>query len=277
MGILNVTPDSFFDGGQFLEPEQAVEHGLRLAAAGADLLDIGGLSTAPVASRWSRRGTPPRPARHPFPTPADKRADFGRYLSGHRGRASPLDAGAGKRSTMLPALTGDADMPALAARGGCGLCAMHMQGTPRTMQQDPLYKDVVGEVFEYLRGRRDVPAGRRSWNKPASLLTRESVSARRCKHNLAILVACRAFARLGLCGVDRSVAEAFHRRVAGRRCRGSSGRHDRRGVGVGPARGADSPRSRRGGRAAGVAAVPGVRRRMSGPPAGACCPVSSCR
>ncbi len=90
MGILNVTPDSFSDGGRFLDPQRAVQHGLRLAAAGADLLDVGGLSTRPGSQpvdadeelrrvlpviRWLARQT--------------SRADFGRYLPGGRGPRRP--------------------------------------------------------------------------------------------------------------------------------------------------------------------------------------------
>jgi dihydropteroate synthase len=154
MGIVNVTPDSFSDGGQFLDPQRAIQHALELAAAGADLLDVGGLSTRPGSD------------------PVDTGEELRRVLPVVRGLArqtsvpisidtyraavarEALDAGA-EVINDVTALQGDAAMPALAAKSGCGLSAMHMRGTPRTMQHEPVYQDVVGEVLDYLRGRRD--------------------------------------------------------------------------------------------------------------------------
>ena len=165
MGILNVTPDSFSDGGRFFEPERAVEHGLRLAAAGADLLDIGGLSTRP----GSEPVETDEELRRVLPVIRSLRRQTNVPISVDTYRAivarAALDAGA-EAINDVTALTGDADMPALAARSGCGLCAMHMQGTPRTMQQDPRLPG---------RGRRGVripprtprrPAGRRHRTSP---------------------------------------------------------------------------------------------------------------
>ena len=154
MGIVNVTPDSFSDGGQFFDPARAVEHGLRLAAEGADLLDIGGMSTRPgsepIDPREELRRILPVIVALARQTPTPISVDTCRAVVA----AEALAAGA-EAINDVTALTGDAAMPALAAQSGCGVCAMHMLGTPRTMQQDPQYGDVVAEVFAYLAGRRD--------------------------------------------------------------------------------------------------------------------------
>ena len=154
MGIVNVTPDSFSDGGRFFDPAKAVEHGLQLAAEGADLLDVGGLSTRP--------GSDPVDAdeelRRVLPVIAALCKQTGVPVSVDTFRAvvasQSLDAGA-EAINDITALSGDPDMPALAARSGCGVCAMHMLGTPKTMQQNPVYHDVVGEVIHDLGRRRD--------------------------------------------------------------------------------------------------------------------------
>lgn len=154
MGIVNVTPDSFSDGGRFLDPDLAAAHALRLAAAGAEILDIGGESTRPGA------------------TPIDAGEELRRVvpvfqrLRGRCAAALSIDttkAAVAKAAIELgaeiindaSAMTADAAMLPLAAESGCGVCLMHMRGTPATMQDDPRYADVTGEVMEYLRGRRD--------------------------------------------------------------------------------------------------------------------------
>ncbi len=158
MGILNVTPDSFFDGGRFVDPGAAVEHGLRLVAEGADLLDIGGESTRPYASpvpaeEELRRVMPVLAAlaeRTRVPISIDtSKADVAREA---------LAAGA-EIINDVTALTGDPAMAALAADRGAAVCAMHMQGTPQTMQDQPAYQNVVEEVAGYLRQRREALLG----------------------------------------------------------------------------------------------------------------------
>ncbi len=154
MGIVNVTPDSFSDGGRFLAPEAAIEHGLRLAAEGADILDIGGESTRPGAlpidvEEEVRRVMPVvealcRTAGVPISIDTSK-AEVARRA---------LDAGV-EIVNDVTALRGDPGMIPLAVRSGCGVCAMHCRGAPRTMQGNPVYDDVVAEVMDYLRGRRD--------------------------------------------------------------------------------------------------------------------------
>lgn len=154
MGIVNVTPDSFSDGGRFLDADQAVEHGLRLVAEGADLLDIGGESTQPGSSPVGVQ----EELRRVMPVLGALCQQSGVPVSVDTSRAlvarHALHAGA-EIINDITALSADPAMLPLAADSGCGVCIMHMQGTPKTMQRKPVYADVVAEVAEYLRERRD--------------------------------------------------------------------------------------------------------------------------
>ena len=152
MGVLNVTPDSFSDGGRYLETATAVAHGRRLAAEGAGIIDIGGESTRPgagsvSASLESSRVLPVVEELHGLVEVAlsidTSKADVARRA---------LAAGA----TMVndvSALRADSEMVDVVAEAGCAVCLMHMQGAPRTMQQEPSYDDVVGEVLAFLDER----------------------------------------------------------------------------------------------------------------------------
>ncbi|MBL9172391.1 MAG: dihydropteroate synthase, partial [Verrucomicrobiales bacterium] len=152
MGILNVTPDSFSDGGRFLESAAAVDQGLRMEAEGAELLDIGGESTRPgatpvAAAEELRRVIPvvselSRRARIPISVDTRK-AEVAREA---------LAAGASVVNDVSAARP-DPDMSAVLATTGAGYVAMHMQGTPETMQHQPRYGDVVREVGEFFEDR----------------------------------------------------------------------------------------------------------------------------
>jgi dihydropteroate synthase len=154
MGIINVTPDSFSDGGKFCDANAAVEQALQLAADGADILDIGGESTRPYSE--------PVPAdeelRRVLPVFEQLSRQVNIPLSIDTSKAqvakAALDAGA-EIINDVTGLEGDPEMAPLAAATGAAVCAMHMQGTPKTMQDNPAYGDVVAEVLEYLERRRD--------------------------------------------------------------------------------------------------------------------------
>jgi dihydropteroate synthase len=150
MGVVNLTPDSFFDGGQFSEPGRAVEHALKLVEEGADMVDLGGESTRPGAT----------------PVPVD--CELERVLpvlERLEGFAVPISVDTCKPQVMRAALERGAsminDVNALRAPGAveavaasdCGVCLMHMLGEPRTMQRDPDYSDVVEEVAAFLEAR----------------------------------------------------------------------------------------------------------------------------
>jgi dihydropteroate synthase len=157
MGIINVTPDSFSDGGRFFDTGAAVEQGLRLAAEGADLLDIGGESTRPYAEPVDAD----EEIRRVVPVIAALREQTAVPLSIDTSKAvvarEAIAAGA-QIINDVTGLTHDPKMVELAVESGAGVCVMHMQGTPRTMQENPTYDDVVEDVLDYLRRRRDALA-----------------------------------------------------------------------------------------------------------------------
>ena len=154
MGIINVTPDSFSDGGHCFDADAAVEHGLRLAAEGADILDIGGESTRPHAQpvdvQEELRRVMPVVGALCKQTNVPVSIDTSKVLVARYA----LDAGA-EIVNDVTALGGDPAMLALAVETGCGVCLMHMRGTPQTMQDAPAYADVVSEVVSWLGDRRD--------------------------------------------------------------------------------------------------------------------------
>ena len=154
MGIVNVTPDSFSDGGRHAGVEAAVAHGLQLVADGADILDVGGESTRPYSA----------------PVPLDEElrrvSAVVRQLAERSGVPVSIDtskaavaieaiAGGAEIINDVTGLAGDPDMLWVAVTSGTGVCAMHMRGTPQTMQVEPRYDDVVADIHRYLAARRD--------------------------------------------------------------------------------------------------------------------------
>lgn len=150
MGIVNVTPDSFSDGGAFFDARRAIEHGLRLAAEGADILDVGGESTRPGAEPVSAEAECQRVLPVIEALARDASVPVSVDTSKSLVALRALDAGAAIINDVT-ALRGDPEMAAVAARSGAPLVLMHMQGTPRTMQQHPHYANLMGEVLAYLR------------------------------------------------------------------------------------------------------------------------------
>ncbi len=151
MGVLNVTPDSFSDGGRFLALDEAVAHGVRLAEEGAALIDVGGESTRPGAEPVALE----EELRRVVPVIERLRAATGAVISVDTSKPevmrAALAAGAGLVNDVH-ALRAPGALQAVAG-SGCGLCLMHMQGEPRTMQVAPHYVDVVGEVRAFLADR----------------------------------------------------------------------------------------------------------------------------
>ena len=149
LGVVNVTPDSFSDGGLFLDPERAVEQARRLVGEGAALVDVGGESTRPgsrgvSADEELRRVVPVLEALAGLPVSIDtSKAEVAR-------RAIELGA---VMVNDVTALRADPDLAGVVAESGAYLCLMHMLGEPRTMQDDPRYDDVVSEVAAFLEER----------------------------------------------------------------------------------------------------------------------------
>jgi dihydropteroate synthase len=153
MGVVNVTPDSFSDGGRYLDTGAAIAHGLELEREGADILDIGGESTRPGAApvgleEERRRVLPVVEGLVARGTEALISVDTSKAALAK----DALEAGAGLVNDVT-ALRGDPGMAELVARTGAGCCLMHMLGEPRTMQDDPRYDDVVSDVKAFLEER----------------------------------------------------------------------------------------------------------------------------
>lgn len=195
MGIVNVTPDSFSDGGQFFDTTTAVAHGLKLVAEGADILDIGGESTRPYSQSVDVNEELDRVG--PVIEQLTCKVDVPISVDTSKSAVAKAAVEAGAEIINdVTGLTGDPGMVPLTAQTGVGVCAMHMQGTPQTMQDNPTYTDAVAEVCEYLRQRRDalesagIPRDRICLDPGIGFgKTRE--------HNIALMRHCYQFHSLG--------------------------------------------------------------------------------
>ena len=151
MGVINVTPDSFSDGGDFAEASHAIDHARAMLAAGADIIDVGGESTRPGAKPVA----PEEEAARVLPV-VRALAHAGAVVSIDTRHAAIMDEAvqAGARIINdVTALTGDADSARTAARSGAAIVLMHMLGEPQTMQQDPRYADVTCDLLDYFSAR----------------------------------------------------------------------------------------------------------------------------
>ena len=195
MGILNVTPDSFSDGGRFLGERAAVDHGVNMAESGADIVDVGGESTRP--------GSDPVGAEVEIERVVPVIERLARYLPGipisidtrkAEVAAAALEAGA----TIVNDVSGGSDpaMFELASQHGAGIVLMHMRGDPKTMQVEPIYDDVVAEVHEYLRER--VEAAEFAGVEPDRIVVDPGIGfGKDLDHNLALIRRIDAFLDLG--------------------------------------------------------------------------------
>jgi dihydropteroate synthase len=152
MGILNVTPDSFSDGGRHFSIPAAVDAAIRMADDGADIIDIGGESTRPYSTPVS----PDEECRRVVPVIEKLAGRVSIPISIDTSKAAVAQAAIAAGAEIINDVTGlegDRQMIDVAARSGAGVCVMHMRGTPQTMQDDPHYEDVVVEIESYLRQR----------------------------------------------------------------------------------------------------------------------------
>jgi dihydropteroate synthase len=157
MGVLNVTPDSFSDGGRFLDPEAAVARGLEMVAEGADVIDVGGESTRPGAEPVGEDDE----LRRVVPVIEALRARTDARLSIDTRHARVAEAAVDAGATLVNDVSASLHEVAATAGRGVGWVAMHMRGEPATMQADPTYDDVVAEVRDFLveRARAAAQAG----------------------------------------------------------------------------------------------------------------------
>ena len=219
MGIVNVTPDSFFDGGRFYDPEKAVAHAVRLVEEGADLLDIGAESTRPGALPVDEQEELVRL----IPVMAAVAKAVSVPISVDTSKAAvaraAIDAGAVMVNDVT-ALRGDAAMAEVVARTGVGLVLMHMQGTPETMQRAPHYDDVVEEIAHFL-GERVRFAIDRGIAHERIVIDPGIGFGKTIAHNVDLLANLHAFLRLGfpvLVGPSRKgfIGQLTHQSVEGR-------------------------------------------------------------
>jgi dihydropteroate synthase len=194
MGVVNVTPDSFSDGGRFLEKNSAIRHAQTLARDGADIIDVGGESSRPGA------------------LPLSVQEELDRVLpvlEGLKGIEKPISVDTRRPEVMQEALKAGAsminDIEALAAPGAlaavaksdCAVCLMHMKGQPATMQREPHYDDVVGEVRGFLSGR--IAAAEQAGIARERIVIDPGFGfGKTLQHNLALLKNLERFTALGV-------------------------------------------------------------------------------
>jgi len=212
MGVVNVTPDSFSDGGLYLEPEAAIAHGVQLAADGADILDVGGESTRPGAAEVDVAEEIARTE----PVVSDL-AGLGHTVSIDTSKLAVAEAALGAGAAIVndvTALRGDPGIATLCAERGAGLILMHMQGTPRTMQENPVYDDVVDEVKAFLAEQVEAAtaagiAAERIWLDPGIGFGKTA------EHNLELLRRLAELRELGRPLVIGTSRKSFIGRVDG--------------------------------------------------------------
>jgi len=221
MGVINVTPDSFSDGGRYVDSVAAVTHALRMIDEGAGLIDVGGESTRPGAQSVSVEAEIERvvpviealAARTKIPISIDTSKPAVMTAAVHAGASMINDVRALREPGAMQA----------AARTDAAICLMHMQGEPRTMQSDPRYSDVVAEVRDFLRERTEACLA--SGIAKNRLVVDPGIGfGKRLEHNLALLAGLPAVTALGwpvLIGVSRKsmfatlLGRAVDERVAG--------------------------------------------------------------
>jgi len=196
MGIVNVTPDSFSDGGLHASTQAAIAHGLQLAEEGADILDIGGESTRPGAEYVSAE----EELRRVIPVIEGLRARTEARISIDTRKAEVMRRAAAAGADILndvSALTHDADALPVAAETGLPVILMHAQGDPRTMNDNPQYSDVVLDVFDYLEGR--IAACEAAGIPRAKIVADPGIGfGKHLHHNVAVLSALSLYHALGV-------------------------------------------------------------------------------
>ena len=203
MGVLNVTPDSFSDGGSYIDPQAALQQARHLIGEGAEIIDIGGESTRPGAASV----TAEEEIQRVIPVIRSVRQESDVLISIDTSKAAVAEAAMAEGADIINDVTALSDpaMPEVAIRAEAGVVLMHMQGTPRTMQAAPHYEDVVGEVGDFLRHRMASAIGCGMAVERIALDPGIGFG-KRLEHNHALLAGTKTLAALGrplLIGVSR--------------------------------------------------------------------------
>lgn len=215
MGIVNVTPDSFSDGGAFFDSQAAIEQGLRLAEDGADLLDVGGESTRPYAAPVSVDEELRRVI--PVVSALSKRTSIPISIDTSKSIVAREAIRAGAEIINdITGLTADPEMIQVAVDLQAAVCAMHMQGSPQTMQDNPTYRDVVAEIYDYLEQRKTafMAAG---IQRDRICLDPGIGFGKTHEHNLTLLSECDRYHQLGCPLLVGHSRKGFIAKVIGRR------------------------------------------------------------
>src|SRR5918997_1110711 len=214
VGILNITPDSFSDGGEFFDPGAAAEHAATMLDEGADILDVGGESTRPGSDPVSQEEEVRRVVpvlKRILSVRPEAVISIDTYRSGTATAA--LEAGASLVNDVT-ALRGDPRMASVIQEAACPVILMHMQGEPKTMQKEPHYEDVVGEVRDFLAERTEyaVAAGVR----PENVIVDPGIGfGKNLEHNLALLRNLDAIVDLGFPVLIGASRKSFIERITG--------------------------------------------------------------
>jgi len=195
MGIVNVTPDSFSDGGSFLDPLAACKHGLKLVEEGADILDIGGESTRPGSQSVPFE----EEIQRVIPVIQRLRHETKALISIDTNKAAVAQAAVNAGADIINDITGlrgDANMPSVVSQSGAGVIIMHMKGTPRTMQDAPAYLDIISEIGDFFR--QSVALALSSGVDPMSIALDPGIGfGKTPEHNRQLLVGIGSFTKTG--------------------------------------------------------------------------------
>ncbi len=195
MGIVNVTPDSFSDGGSFLDPLAACTHGLKLVEEGADILDIGGESTRPGSQSVPLE----EEIQRVIPVIQRLRHETKALISIDTNKAAVAQAAVNAGADIINDITGlrgDANMPSVVSQSGAGVIIMHMKGTPRTMQDAPAYLDIISEIGDFFR--QSVALALSSGVDPMSIALDPGIGfGKTPEHNRQLLVGIGSFTKTG--------------------------------------------------------------------------------
>ncbi|MBF0539714.1 MAG: dihydropteroate synthase [Nitrospirae bacterium] len=195
MGILNITPDSFSDGGRFFDTTRAVQRAVEMVAQGADIIDIGGISTRPGSEAVAveeelRRVIPVIEA-------IGNKIDIPVSVDTYRAQVAEAAISVGASMVNdISAMQFDPDMASVVAKSGAGIILMHIKGTPRDMQDNPVYEDVVEEVYAYLRERIDT--AQQAGIAPSKIIIDPGLGfGKTLEHNLSLINNLKRLGNLG--------------------------------------------------------------------------------